>query len=81
MIDVGSRVRWNGGLPGAEGLVGHEGTVVSLSATASWAWVEYDDGTEKDAYLCHLQEIGNDKTVSQSGPSPNLDGHRHPSSE
>lgn len=65
MITVGSRIRWNGGLPGAEGLIGHEGTVVALSSPEDrvyrWAWVEYDDGTEKDAYLCHLEEIGNDE--------------------
>lgn len=61
MIKIGSRVRWNGGLPGAAGLIGHEGTVVALSEKENpawrWAWIEYDDGTEKDAYLCHLEEI------------------------
>lgn len=65
MITIGSRVRWNGGIPGAEGLWGHEGTVVSLSEQRDgvyrWAWVEYDDGTEKDAYLCHLKEIVDDE--------------------
>lgn len=60
MITVGSRIGWNGGLPGAEGLIGHEGTVVQL---IGWwgAWIEYDDGTEKDAHLCHLKEISNDE--------------------
>lgn len=52
MIEVGSRIRWNG-------LIGHEGTVVQL--IGSWrAWVEYDDGTEKDARLAELKEITND---------------------
>ena len=64
MIAVGSRIRWNGGKPGAPGLLGHEGTVVSLSSPKDrvyrWAWIEYDDGTEKDAYVCHLEEIADD---------------------
>lgn len=65
MIAVGSRIRWNGGKPGAPGLLGHEGTVVSLSSPKDrayrWAWIEYDDGTEKDAYVCHLEEIADDE--------------------
>lgn len=65
MINVGSRVRWNGGLPNAQGLTGHEGTVVAISTAEDragrWAWVEYDDGIEKDAYVCHLEEISDDE--------------------
>lgn len=50
MITIGDRVRWRG-------LVGHEGTILQLSAAAMWAWVRYDDGTEKDAYLSELEKI------------------------
>lgn len=53
MITIGSRVRWNG-------LVGHEGTVLQVSVAAMWAWVLYDDGTEKDAYISELQQIQNE---------------------
>jgi hypothetical protein len=59
-ISVGDRIRWK---PRGEkqGLVGHEGTVVALSMPEDrhfrWAWVEYDDGTEKDAYLSELEKI------------------------
>ena len=58
MITVGSRIRWRG-------LLGHEGTVVQLSDPdrpwCRWAWIEYDDGTEKDAYLTELKEITGDE--------------------
>ena len=50
-IKVGDRIRWRG-------LIGHEGTVVQLGADGRWAWVEYDDSTEKDAYLVELELIG-----------------------
>jgi hypothetical protein len=50
MIKVGDRIRWRG-------LIGHEGTVVQLGANGRWAWIEYDDGTEKDAYLVELELI------------------------
>jgi hypothetical protein len=59
-ISVGDRIRWK---PFGEkqGLIGHEGTVISLSAPEDrpfcWAWVKYDDGTEKDAYLGELEKI------------------------
>lgn len=54
MIDIGSRIRWNG-------LIGHEGTVVQLGSNGRWAWVEYDDGVEKDAKLAELKEINDDE--------------------
>ena len=50
MISAGSRVRWSG-------LIGHEGTAVQIGANGRWAWVEYDDGTEKDAAIAELKEI------------------------
>ena len=55
-ISVGDRIRWK---PFGEkqGLVGHEGTVLQLSASPMWAWVLYDDGTEKDAYISELEKI------------------------
>ena len=45
-VKVGDRVRWRG-------LTGHEGTVLSV-VEGDYAWVMYDDGGEKDAYLCDL---------------------------
>jgi hypothetical protein len=58
-IKTGDRVRWK---PyGQEhGLVGHEGVVAAISenlGNLTWCWVEYDDGTEKDAYLSELELI------------------------
>lgn len=59
-ISVGDRIRWK---PFGEmrGLIGHEGTIIALSMPEDrpfrWAWVEYDDGTEKDAYLSELEKI------------------------
>ena len=64
MITVGSRVRWilpfiyvqNSGIP-----QGYEGTVINLSSPEDRAYrlarIRYDDGTESDVYVCHLQEI------------------------
>jgi len=52
-IKNGDRIRWRG-------LIGHEGTVVAVSedlGNHTWCWVEYDDGTEKDAYLVELELI------------------------
>lgn len=49
-VTVGDRIRWRG-------LIGHEGTVVQLGSNGRWVWVEYDDGTEKDAYPSELEKI------------------------
>ena len=55
-ISFGDRIRWK---PFGEkqGLVGHEGTILQLSSAAMWAWILYDDGTEKDAYISELEKI------------------------
>ena len=55
-ISVGDRIRWK---PFGEkqGLVGHEGTILQISPAAMWAWILYDDGTEKDAYISELEKI------------------------
>jgi hypothetical protein len=58
-IKAGDRIRWKP-LGQTNGLVGHEGTVLAVSADLgdhTWGWVEYDDGTEKDAYLLELEKI------------------------
>jgi hypothetical protein len=56
-IQVGSRVRWKP-VWNEPGLVGHEGTVVTLGHEGpGWAWVRYDDGTEKAAHLSELELI------------------------
>lgn len=55
-IAIGDRVRWKP-LGEKQGLVGHEGTVLQLSAAPMWAWILYDDGTEKDAYISELEKI------------------------
>ena len=56
-IQVGSRVRWKP-VWNEPGLVGHEGTVVTLGYEGpGWAWVRYDDGTEKAAHLSELELI------------------------
>jgi hypothetical protein len=58
-LKAGDRIRWKP-FGHTHGLVGHEGTVVSVSenlGNLTWCWVEYDDGTEKDAYVSELEEI------------------------
>ena len=55
-ISVGDRIRWK---PFGEkqGLIGHEGTIIQLGSLSNWAWILYDDGTEKDAYISELEKI------------------------
>jgi hypothetical protein len=55
-IDVGDRIRWK---PYGEkqGLVGHEGTVIQLAALSNWAWILFDEGTEKDMKISELEKI------------------------
>ena len=56
-MQVGSRVRWKP-VWNEPGLVGHEGTIVTLGYEGpGWAWVKYDDGTEKAAHLTELELI------------------------
>lgn len=49
-FSVGDRIRYRG-------WVGHEGTIVQIGENGRWAWIEYDDSTEKDAYLNELEKI------------------------
>lgn len=55
-ISVGDRIRWR---PYGEkqGLVGHEGTVIQLATLSNWAWILFDEGTEKDMRLDELEKI------------------------
>lgn len=50
MMTIGDLVRWRG-------LIGHEGIIVQLGGNGMWAWVLYDDGNEKDAWLSELEKI------------------------
>jgi hypothetical protein len=55
-MSVGDRIRWKP-FGHTKGLIGHEGTIVAVSDDKTWCWVEYDDGTDKDHYLCELEKI------------------------
>lgn len=55
-ISVGDRIRWK---PYGEkrGVVGHEGTVIQLATLSNWAWILFDEGTEKDMRVDELEKI------------------------